>query len=253
MTLLFGCFMGVLAVILNKAGVSLGWMYLAMGVIIGSAVMPVAFLLLWSKANAKGAIVGCVTGCIAAIITWLTVTKVEYGRVNLDTTGRDAPMLAGNLVAILTGGAVHAAFSFLNPQNYTWDTSKHISLVEVDTVDLPEEEFEEARLNHARRWIIKWGVGLTVVIVILWPALALPVKVFNQSYFTFWAAISIIWGAVGSLVIILLPLWESRVTLVYIILGLFGLGGSEKEKPKHKEVEIGNEKLPSTDAVRVVT
>lgn len=35
--LAFGCFMGLLAVILNKAGVSLGWMYLAMGVLIGSA------------------------------------------------------------------------------------------------------------------------------------------------------------------------------------------------------------------------
>ncbi|THG14135.1 hypothetical protein TEA_003190 [Camellia sinensis var. sinensis] len=41
----FGCFMGFLAVILNKAGVSLGWMYLAMGVLIGSAVLPIAFML----------------------------------------------------------------------------------------------------------------------------------------------------------------------------------------------------------------
>jgi urea-proton symporter len=27
----FGCFMGVLAVALNEAGVSLGWVYVAMG------------------------------------------------------------------------------------------------------------------------------------------------------------------------------------------------------------------------------
>ena len=33
----------ILAVVLNKAGVSLGWMYLAMGVIIGSTVLPIAF------------------------------------------------------------------------------------------------------------------------------------------------------------------------------------------------------------------
>lgn len=42
----FGCFMGVLAVILNMAGVSLGWMYLAMGVLIGSAVIPICSCIL---------------------------------------------------------------------------------------------------------------------------------------------------------------------------------------------------------------
>jgi len=99
----FGCFMGILAVVLNKAGVSLGWMYLAMGVLIGSAVIPIAFMLLWSKANAFGAILGATSGCVFGIITWLTTAKTQYGRVDLDSTGKNGPMLAGNLVAILTG------------------------------------------------------------------------------------------------------------------------------------------------------
>ena len=107
----FGCLMGVLAVILNLVGVSLGWMYLAMGVVIGSAVIPIALLLLWRKANALGAILGAVAGCALGVTVWLSVAKVQYGRVDLDSTGRNAPMLAGNLVSILVGGAVHAACS----------------------------------------------------------------------------------------------------------------------------------------------
>ncbi|CAL5441017.1 unnamed protein product [Camellia sinensis] len=83
----FRCFMGLLAVILNKARVSLGWMYLAMGLFIGSAILPIAFMLLWLKANAIGAILGTIIGCVLGIITWLLVAKLEYGRVNLDTTG----------------------------------------------------------------------------------------------------------------------------------------------------------------------
>ena len=63
--LAFGIFMGVLAIILNQAGVSLGWMYLVMGVLIGSAVIPIANVLLWRKANAVGAIAGCLIGMIA--------------------------------------------------------------------------------------------------------------------------------------------------------------------------------------------
>ena len=178
----FGCFMGLLAVILNKAGVSLGWMYLAMGVLIGSAVLPIAFMLLWRKANAFGAILGTVTGCILGVITWLSVTSIEYGQVNLDTTGRNAPMLAGNLVSILTGGAVHAVCSLLWPQNYDWDTTRQITTVEKEKSELPAEEFREEKLIRAKAWIVKWGVGFTIVIVILWPLLSLPIGKFKQQF-----------------------------------------------------------------------
>lgn len=219
--LVFGCFMGVLAVALNKAGISLGWMYLAMGVLIGSAVIPIAFLLLWRKANAVGAIAGTIVGCVVGIITWLSVTKVEYERVNLDTTGKNAPMLAGNLVSILTGGFIHAACSLVWPQNYDWETTKSIAMVEKDKIDLPTEEFKEEKLKKAKTWIIKWGIGLTIVIVILWPVLSLPARVFSSGYFTFWAVISIAWGTIGSLVIIILPLYESRETIQRVLVGMF--------------------------------
>jgi len=180
----FGCFMGLLAVILNKAGVSLGWMYLAMGVLIGSAVLPIAFMLLWRKANAIGAILGTVTGCLLGIITWLSVTKIQYGRVNLDTTGRNAPMLVGNLVSILTGGVVHGICSMLWPQNYDWSTTKQITVVEKEKTELPAEEFKEEKLIRAKAWVVKWGIGFTVLIVILWPILSLPAGNFELHCFS---------------------------------------------------------------------
>nr|AZL41241.1 high affinity plasma membrane urea transporter [Ceanothus thyrsiflorus] len=217
----FGCFMGLLAVILNKAGVSLGWMYLAMGVLIGSAVIPIAFMLLWRKANAIGAILGTTIGCVLGIITWLSVTSIEYGRVNLDTTGRNAPMLAGNLVSILTGGAIHAACSFLWPQNYDWETTRQITVVEKEKSDLPPEEYKEDKLIRAKAWIVKWGVGFTIVIVILWPVLSLPAGEFSIGYFRFWAIIAIAWGTIGSAVIIALPLIESWETIKNVLLGMF--------------------------------
>ncbi|XP_059275504.1 urea-proton symporter DUR3 [Lycium ferocissimum] len=217
----FGCFMGILAVILNKAGVSLGWMYLAMGVFIGSAVLPIAFMLLWRKANGLGAILGTVIGCLLGIITWLSVTKIEYGKINLDTTGRNAPMLAGNLVSILTGGAIHAICSILRPQNYEWETTKQITVVEKEKTELPPEEFKEEKLNRAKAWIIKWGIGFTCVIVFLWPILTLPVGQFSKGYFTFWAVISIAWGTIGSAVIIALPLMESWRTIKSVLNGMF--------------------------------
>ncbi|RRT67782.1 hypothetical protein B296_00027409 [Ensete ventricosum] len=217
----FGCFMGVLAVILNKVGVSLGWMYLAMGVIIGSAVMPIALMLLWRKANALGAILGTIIGCILGIVTWLAVTSIEYGRVNLETTGRNTPMLAGNLVAILTGGFVHVVCSILWPQKYDWGTTKQITLVEQVQSDLPDEEFKEEKLLRAKSWIVKWGIVFTAIIVILWPMLSLPAGKFSLGYFTFWAVVAIAWGTIASVVIIILPLTESWGTIACVLNGMF--------------------------------
>lgn len=171
--------MGFLAVILNKAGVSLSWMYLAMGTLIGSAVIPIAFMLLWRKANAFGAILGTISGCILGVVTWLAVTKIEYGRIDLYTTGRNAPMLAGNLVSILTGGLIHAASSILWPQRYDWETTRQITLVEKTKGDLPHEEFREDKLMTAKAWIMKWGISFTAIIVILWPLLTLPAGKFS--------------------------------------------------------------------------
>ncbi|CAM8941544.1 unnamed protein product [Rhodiola kirilowii] len=219
--LAFGCFMGMLAVILNKAGISLGWMYLAMGVLIGSAVIHIALMLLWRKANAFGAILGTITGCIFGIITWISVTKIVYGRVNLDTTGRNAPMLAGNLVSILTGGAIHTICSLLWQQNYDWEGTKNITRVEKDAEDLPAEEFRDDKLVSAKRWIVKWGLGFTVIIVVLWPILSLPAGQFSLGYFTFWAVIAVAWGTVASVVIIALPLIESWETIQSVCLGMF--------------------------------
>ena len=54
----YGLFMGVIAVILFRIGLSLGWVYLFMGVVIGSAVFPVYASLTWAKCSAVAAISG---------------------------------------------------------------------------------------------------------------------------------------------------------------------------------------------------
>jgi hypothetical protein len=94
-------------------------------------------------------------------------------------------------------------------------------MVDRANIDVPEEEFNETKLKHARTWIIRWGVAFTILIAIIWPIFALPAKVFSEGYFAFWASIAIIWGTVGSLVIILLPLYESWETIRFILSGMF--------------------------------
>jgi Na+/proline symporter len=83
----FGFFMGILAIILNAIGLSLGWVYLFMGVLIGSGVFPVWYCMTWRKCTAAGAIAGAFVGQACGIVTWLAYTAGVYGMFFLHLFG----------------------------------------------------------------------------------------------------------------------------------------------------------------------
>ena len=59
--------------------VSLGWVYLFMGVIIGSAVVPIALSLFWSRLNGCAMMSGAIGGAVLGVISWLAVAAVQPG------------------------------------------------------------------------------------------------------------------------------------------------------------------------------
>ena len=55
-----------------------------MGVILGSAVAPIALCVTWSKANKWGCIGGSIAGFVAGVVAWLvTTSKLNNGIVNV--------------------------------------------------------------------------------------------------------------------------------------------------------------------------
>merc|ERR1711990_1195253 len=238
----FGLFMGVLSIILFELGLSLGFVYLMMGIFIGSAVMPVAFVLTWKDASASGAIAGAVVGQICGLITWIVCSLFErdangkHGTVDLDTLGGNYPMLAGNVMAIGMSGIVCAVMSKMNPQNFDLTTLKDgIALIDDKLPELSDAQKDEERLVASLKWITKWGVGFSVIMVIVWPCLSLPAGcgdgdcgVLSEGYFTFWVIIALAWGLLATVVIIVLPLYESREVLGNVIKGL--LTGAKHEE-----------------------
>lgn len=213
----FGLLMGVLGIILNKIGVSLGWLYLAMGNMIGSGVIPVAMAISWRKCSGVAAIAGAVSGLIAAMCVWLIYSKVDSGEVTLASTGEDAHMLAGNLTAILFSGFVCTVISLIKPDDADWETTtKMIPLVEEDAHAHLSQDTEE-EMKRAMKFILSWGIGLTLLLVVAWPVLTIPAGVFPEGYFTFWVAVSITWGILACLAMIFLPLWESRGAILGVL------------------------------------
>jgi len=109
---IFGLGMGALAGILLGMGLSLGFVYLAMGILIGSAVIPIALTITWSRTTRGGAVSGALIGVILALITWTGVASAESGGVvDIASLGGAFPMLYGNVVAILSSGLICVVIS----------------------------------------------------------------------------------------------------------------------------------------------
>jgi urea-proton symporter len=77
-------------------------------------------------------------------------------------------------------------------------------------------QFSNELFAQVLSWTYKTGGALTVTLLIVWPLLALPAKVFPLGYWTFWVILAIIWGLLASVVCIGLPLWEARDALLGI-------------------------------------
>lgn len=83
-------------------GISMGYLYLLMGVLISAAVIPATLTLLWSRQNRWAAALTPVLGTTCAIAAWLVTAKKTCGKLDVECTGSNNPMLAGNLTALLS-------------------------------------------------------------------------------------------------------------------------------------------------------
>jgi len=220
---LYGLFMGVFAIILQTIGLNLGWVYLFMGVVIGSAVIPLWNLMTWDKASATGAVIAAWGGLVLALIGWLVGAKVQGGSISVSTLGTNEVMLSGNLIAILSSGLIHYIWSrFIDPQNFDFSTlDDNISLVEEDKRGLTDSEQDAVMLRRAERWIKRRGYILTLVLIVIWPLLSVPAGTFTKTYFAFWVLVAIAWGFGAAIIITFLPLVESSEEIVTALSGMF--------------------------------
>jgi hypothetical protein len=78
---------------------------------------------------------------------------------------------------------------------------------EAAKLDAEGAESEEA-LTRVYNLSCANAVGMTLIMVFLWPALALPADTFNKSYFGWWVAIAFIWAHFAFAATVLLPIYE---------------------------------------------
>jgi len=215
--------MACASLILNAMGLGLGWVYNFMGICIGSAVVPIAMVVLSPDLGPNTAIIAAVTGFVCAVIAWLSQAAAQGGGISVATTGLLYAQLAGNCVAIGSSGIICLIGSIFAPQRFDWDIIvQGISLVGGDggeSANTLGSDYERRPefLLEARAWIMKYGITWTAFLTIGWPTLSIPFGVFGKSTYQLWASIALCWGWTAGLTIIVLPLYENLKTICRVL------------------------------------
>lgn len=212
---------------------------------ISAAVIPATLTLFWRRQNWIAAAGSPILGLACALIAWTVTCSREFdGVLSVENLGSNNPMLAGNVVALLSPLVFVPVLTYaFGADDYDWATMAAIK--QGDDADIsavseggglesgsdrspgftlvaPEQDM--AKLNKASR-LAKWlTVVMAVSFLVLWP---MPMYgsgyVFSKPFFTGWVTVGIIWifgssGAVG-----LFPLWEGRHSIVRVAKGMLGM------------------------------
>ncbi|UOQ84968.1 sodium:solute symporter family protein [Gracilibacillus salinarum] len=123
-TLSFGLAMGLLSILLFKAGIGLSFVYMAMGIFVSGAVIPLTLGLMWKKATSTGNFYGALTGMVSGIIVWLVTAQVRYGEISVASLGELHSMLFGNVTVFVVSGFIAIGHGLISKQEFDFDSLK---------------------------------------------------------------------------------------------------------------------------------
>ncbi|KAG6854515.1 hypothetical protein C0991_005427 [Blastosporella zonata] len=271
MVVVYALIMSIAGLIFFYIGVSMGWLYTFMGVVLGSAVVPIALCVTWKKANKWGCIVAVVGGFLAGIVAWLVTTSTLNGSViNVTTSGGDYEMLAGNLASIGTGGIIAVVWSLVSPADFDFEITRAINAPHHHTTSPPNVSIEKAddeddkkvpsaevesvsdvgglteetdldpvELNKAFKFAAWSSLALLIIMIFIIPLpLFFAQTIFGVRGLEAWVIIGIIWVFCSCFAVVLYPLWESRQALHMVSRGIlkdiFGGGSGKYVEPVEK-------------------
>lgn len=215
----FGMGMGILASILFHSGFSLQYVYLMMGILIGSAVAPISFALLWKKTNKYAATLAAVLGLACGVFSWLYSANTMFGEISLSSTGNLIPLLIGNVVSITSSLAITIVGSMIKSENFDFQIMKQKILVVDDKVrSMLKRDTDEEFLQRSLKFCKRAGFSISVFLVIMWPAsFYLTEFAFDEQSFHMWIYLAMVWAFGAAAIIICLPLLEARRSIAEII------------------------------------
>lgn len=210
--LIFGFGIGLLSITLFYIGLNLQYIYLSMGILIGSAVGPISLSLIWKKTNKTAASISALLGLFFGVLVWFYSANHIYGNISVTSTSHDIPLLMGNLTSFVSGFAIVLLGSWIKPDNFNFNiTKQRIVVVEERIRSLIKEDNDEALLKKRTLFGYKYGIIFTLILVVIWPLpLFFSGYIFSFEFFAFWIILSILWTVAAACFLIIKPIIESK-------------------------------------------
>ena len=225
---------------LSINGISMGYLYVLMGVLISAAVIPATLTLLWSGQNRWAATLSPVLGFICAIVAWLVTASKTCGVLDVTCTGSNDPMLAGNVTALLSPLVfIVILTAIFGIDKYDWVSMSQIRMADdhdvlvgagldeeaarqLEALQVANREEEQRKLQKAFKIAVSVCIVLTLSFLVLWP---MPMYgsgyIFSKKFFTGWVTVGIIWIFISLIIVGIYPAWESRATMTRVMKVMF--------------------------------
>ena len=190
-----------------------------MGVLIGSAVAPISLAILWKDTNRYVATSAAIIGLGCGVTVWLGYAFSTSGEISLASTSDMFALLAGNLTSILTSLAITVIGSLFRPENFNFSKLKHEIFVVDETIRKRlEKETNEESLRKASGFSKRYGLTLTLILVVVWPIpLFFSNYVFTSTVYHVWIWVAILWAVAAASMIWILPIIQSRDGISHVL------------------------------------
>ncbi len=222
--LFYGLAMGVFASILFQIGVSLEYVYLVMGILIGSAVAPIILTLVWEKTKGNSMTAAAIVGIIGGTISWIVSASLLYGDISLKSTGEQIPLLIGNVTSISLGAIVTILGSGIERSTYKKGNRQiqHVNSIGIDQKDNSDispsdDEANQKQLSKESKTLFKYATVLTLAFTVFVPLpLYFSGYVFSSISLHIWIWIVILWTSIAGGIMIAFPVIESRNYIIHV-------------------------------------
>ena len=221
----FALFMGVLAIVFNYIGVTVGWLLSFIGIILSPEVGAVTMMLFWPKMTKLGLLIGAPLGTLTGIACWVGSSYSFSGVVDKNTLMVSKATFIGNIVALSSAPIYIAILSYLKPDEIPFDLTllgKGIKMAddcdkeEAEAVVITGDDLKTLKRQGWASVFVNFFILLIVYVMITCILFGIN-KDFSKSSFTAWIVICLIWVIVAAAYIILLPLYQGRHSLMFVI------------------------------------
>ncbi len=188
-------------------------LHLIRGIFTNSVVIIVIFAVTRTTCSSLGAAAGVVSGHVGGVISWLVSAYIVYGRCNSETLTSMEATLAANVASLVLSPVVAAGLSCCTQENepFEWNNVRK-AVRKGDSASNESKDGETNMPPSHRKAAVIFATASTILTLIIWPLLMLPVGVFNGRFLTFWMVLCGLLIAMASVTCIIIPMVDAYRT-----------------------------------------